>query len=282
MARTVADAALLLGALTGVDPEDPTTETSRGRALTDYTPFLDANGMQGARIGVARNFCGFDPRVDAVMEVCIATMRSLGATVVDPADVTTADDLFESEIEVLLYEFKADLNAYLARLGADAPVHSMAEIIAFNEANRETVMPYFGQERMLAAQEKGPLTEADYKEALAVSRRLARDEGIDATLQAHNLDVIVAPSGGPAWLTDWVAGDHYVGGSASPAAVAGYPNITVPAGTIFGLPVGISFFAGAYQEPTLIRLAYAFEQATQVRRPPQFLPSVDFGATGLA
>ena len=277
MARTVADAAILLGALTGVDPHDPATEAGRDHAIVDTTPFLDPDGMRGARIGVARNFFGFNPRVDAVMETCIEVMRDLGAEIVDPADVVI-EGLGKTEITVLLYEFKADLNAYLARLGPDAPVHSLEEIIAFNEAHKETVMPTFGHERMLAAQAKGPLTDAAYVEALATNHRLARAEGIDATLQAHNLDAIIAPSGGPACLTDWVKGDHHSGGSSSPAAVAGYPSITVPAGYIFGLPVGISFFAGAYQEPMLIKLAYAFEQATRVRRPPQFLPGVDFGA----
>ena len=276
MARTVADAAILLGALTGVDPRDPVTEASRDQAHADYTQFLDPDDLHGARIGVARNFFGIDARVDAVMETCIQTMRAQGAEIVDPADVVTAKDLGKTEVVVLLYEFKADLNAYLARLGPDAPVHSLQEIIAFNEAHKETVMPYFGQERMLAAQEKGPLTDEAYVQALATNHRLARTEGIDATMQTHNLDAIIAPSGGPAWLTDWVNGDHYSGGDSPPAAVAGYPNITVPAGYIFGLPVGISFFASAYQEPTLIKLAYAFEQATCIRKPPELLPSLNF------
>jgi len=181
----------------------------------------------------------------------------------------------ETEFEVLLYEFKADLNGYLARLGPDAPVCSLKEIIAFNEQNRDRVMPYFGQERMVASEEKGPLTDREYLKALETNHRLSRTEGIDATLQQHQLDAIVAPSGGPAWLTDWVNGDYDSGGSSSPAAVAGYPNITVPAGYIFGLPVGISFFGGAYQEPTLIRLAFALEQAMQVRHPPRFLANAD-------
>jgi len=277
MARTVADAAILLGALTGVDPRDPATEAGREHALTDYTPFLDPDGMRSARIGVARNCFGFDPRVDAVMEICIQTMRDLGATVVDPANVVIPEDLGRTEIEVLLYEFKADLNAYLERLRPGAPVHSLEEIIAFNEAHQATVMPYFGQERMLAAQEKGALTDEGYVQALEALHRLARAESLDATLHTHTLDALIAPAGGPAWLTDWVNGDPSYGGAAPPAAVAGYPVITVPAGYSFGLPVGISFVAGAYQEPTLIKLAYAFEQATCVRKPPRFLPSVNFG-----
>jgi amidase len=276
MARTVADAAAVLGALTGIDPRDPATAESEGKSHIDYTQFLDANGLQGARIGVARNFFGYDPKVDAVIEAAIAVMSSLGAVMVDEANIDTETAVGETEVEVLLYEFKADLNAYLASLGPEAQVRTMADIIAFNEAHRDAVMPYFGQERMLAAQEKGSLLSAAYLEALATNHRLMRAEGIDKALQTHQLDAIVAPTGGPAWLTDWINGDHYGGASSTPAAVAGYPNITVPAGFIHGLPVGISFFSTAYQEPALIKLAYAFEQATKIRRAPQFLPSVQF------
>jgi len=274
MTRTVTDAAVLLGALTGVDPRDPVTQESRGKSTADYAPFLDPDGLQGARIGVARNFFGFDERVDQIMEGCIEDMRRMGAEIVDPANVETVDKFKESELEVLLYEFKSDLNNYLARLGPKAPVRSLQDVIAFNERHRDRVMPYFGQEAMHQSQEKGPLDNKEYLEALENNHRFSRDEGIDATLRAHQLDAIIAPSGGPAWMTDLVNGDHGAGGSSSPAAVAGYPNITVPAGYIFGLPIGISFFGGAYQEPTLIKLAFAFEQATRVRRPPEFLPSV--------
>lgn len=274
MARTVSDAAILLGALTGLDPRDPATQESDGRSYTDYTQFLDPNGMQGARIGVARNFFGFNEQVDEIMDACIEEMKRLGAEIVDPANIVTADQFEDTEFEVLLYEFKTDLNHYLAGLGPDAPVHSLQEIIEFNERHRERVMPYFGQDILLKAQEKGPLTSEDYLHALEENYRLARVEGIDATLHEHRLDAIVAPTGGPPWLTDLINGDHHGGGSSSPAAMAGYPNITVPAGYIYGLPVGISFFSDAYQEPMLIKLAFAFEQATQVRQPPQFPASV--------
>ncbi len=278
MGRCVADAATVLGALLGADPRDPITEDDEGKGYRDYTQFLDRDGMRGARIGVARNFFGFHDRVDAIMEGCIEEMKRLGAVIVDPAEIKTAGDLSEPELELLLYEFKADLNAYLADR-PELPLRSLREIVAFNERNREKVMPYFGQELMIKAQEKGPLTDEAYCEAIELCRRLARTEGIDATLGEHELDAIVAPSGGPPWLTDWVNGDYFSGGSSAPAAVAGYPNVTVPAGYISGLPVGISFFAGAYQEPTLIRLAYAFEQATRVRQVPSYLSTAELEFT---
>lgn len=277
MARCVADAAILLGAMTGVDPLDPETETSEGKAVADYTPFLDLKGLQGARIGVARNYFGFNPAVDAIMEASLLVMKELGAELVDPANIETEEKLGETELEVLLYEFKADLNAYMAGLGPEVAVHSMEDIIAYNQANQATVMPYFGQERFLKAQEKGPLSDEAYLKALETNHRLSRDEGIEAVMKAYNLDAIVAPTGGPAWLIDWVNGDRYSGGGCSSTpAVAGYPHITIPAGYVFGLPVGISLFGGAYQEAKLIKYAYAFEQATQIRKPPKFLPTVKF------
>ncbi|NHZ72654.1 MAG: amidase, partial [Aquificales bacterium] len=276
MGRTVADAAAVLGGMTGIDPHDAVTAEGNGKTYSDYTQFLDSAGLKGARIGVARNFFGYDPNVDAIIEANIAVLQAQGAVIVEDANIDHETAVGKTELEVLLYEFKADLNTYLAALEPDAKVRTMADIIAFNETHAESTMPYFGQERMLAAQEKGSLQEAAYLEALATNHRLMQAEGIDKVLQAHNLDAIVAPTGAPAWLTDWVNGDHYGGSSSTPAAVAGYPNITVPAGFIHGLPIGISFFSTAYQEPTLIKLAYAFEQATQVRRAPQFLPTVKF------
>ncbi|MFQ5637912.1 MAG: amidase [bacterium] len=274
MARTVSDAATLLGVLTGMDPRDKATQQSKGKAHGDYTRFLDAKGMTGARIGVARNYFGFHAKVDKLMEDAIETMKKLGAIMVDPADIETRRKYGDSGFEVLLYEFKTDLNKYLARLSTEVAVHSLQELIEFNEANKDAEMPYFGQEILHRAHEKGDLSSPEYKEALKKVRRLSRDEGIDATLKKHRLDAIIAPTGGPAWVTDWVNGDHFSGGSSSPAARAGYPNITVPAGFVHGLPVGISFFSRAYSEPVLIKIAYAFEQATKHRKRPQFLPHI--------
>jgi amidase len=274
MARTIRDAALVLGAMVGVDTDDAATEASRAKAYTDYTQFLDAAGLSGARVGVARDYLGFHDRVDILMEDAIEAMRTAGAEVIDPVEITTRRDIGEHEYQVLLYEFKANLNAYLAELGGTMEAGTLEQLMAYNEANRDREMPWFGQERFQAAQEKGPLTEPEYLDALATSRRLARTEGIDATMDRHRLDAIVAPTGGPAWTTDLVNGDHFGGGSSSAAAVAGYPNVTVPAGFVHGLPVGISFFGRAWSEPVLLPIAYAFEQATQHRRAPGFEPTV--------
>jgi len=257
MARTVADAAILLGALTGAD----------------YTKSLDPDGLRGARIGVARDkFFGFSEETDRVVEAAVAEMKRHGAEIIDPADIPTAGKFDDSESEVLSYEFKNDLNLYLGALGPKAPVHSLADVIAFNDSHREQEMPYFGQDIMIKAQAKGPLTSKDYLDALEKDHRLSRTEGIDAVMGKFRLDALVAPTAGPAWCTDLVNGDHAPGGSSTPAAVAGYPNINVTAGYAWGLPVGISFFGAANSEALLIKLAYSFEQATRHRRPPQFLP----------
>jgi amidase len=277
MARTVADAALLLGALAGVDETDAATMVEGRSAYEDYTQFLDPNGLKGARLGVARELFGTDKRVLKLIESCLESIKSLGAELVD-VKLPPTDTFGKSELEVLLYEFKADLNAYLANRGRMAKVHSLEDVIKFNQENYARVLPYFGHERMEAALKKGPLTGKRYLNALAKNHRLSREEGIDAVTKEHKLDAIVCPSGGPAWMIDLINGDgirSWDVDSTSYAAVAGYPHITVSAGYIFGLPVGLSFFAGAWQEPTLIRLAYAFEQATQVRVPPKFLLTAD-------
>jgi len=271
MCRTVRDAAILLGALTGVDPEDAATAASAGKSQTDYAQYCDPRGLKGARIGVARKYFGFNDAVDALMEQALGVMKQQGATLVDPADIATFGKFDESELLVFMYELKADLNAYLARLGPGAPVHTLQDIIDFNEHNRQKEMPYFGQDLFLKAQAKGPLTEKEYVEALAKNHQLARTEGIDALMDQYKLDAIVAPTGGPAWLTDLINGDHSAGGSSNAAAVAGYPNINVTAGFVSGLPVGISFFGRAWSEPTLIKLAYSYEQDTKGRQAPRFL-----------
>ena len=275
MARTVRDAAILLNALAGVDPRDSTTAASTGKAATDYTQFLDPRGLRGARIGVARKYFGFSDAVDRLMNDLIEEMKRQGAEMIDPADLPTHGKFNETEFTVLLYELKADLNAYLA--GRPGAPQSLKEIIDFNDRNRDKEMPYFGQDVFIKAEAKGPLSSKEYVDALEANHRLSQKEGIDAVMDEHQLDAIMVPTAGPAWPTDWVNGDSSAGaGSSNAAAVAGYPNITVPAGFIFGLPVGVSFFGRAWSEGTLLKIAYGFEHAIGARKAPQFLATVKF------
>jgi amidase len=275
MARTVRDAAILLGAMAGVDPLDAATKDSAGQP-TDYTQGLDAKGLRGARLGVARKFFGRSEQVDKIVEDALAAMRREGAAIVDPADLPSHGTYREPENDVLQYEFKADLNTYLAGLDPSVQVRSLASVIAFNEKHRDREMPVFGQEILLQAEQRGPLTDKAYLDAVSNSRRLTREEGIDAVIQQHRVDAIVAPTSGPAWLTDWVHGDRGVPDCTAPAAIAGYPHITVPVGFVHGLPIGISFFGARWSEPVLIRIAYAFEQMAKGRRGPRFLATVQF------
>ena len=278
MARTVADAALLLGALAGIDERDPVTRESAGRVpegrVPDYTRFLDKDGLKGARIGVARNFFGGNDEVDAVIEQALPVLRAQGAVLVDPVEIPNIAKYQDSELEVLLYEFKADLRAYLAEFAPGFPIADMAGVIAFNEQHRDKELHYFGQEYLIKAEAKGSLSDAAYLDALSNDHRYSREGGIDAVMREHRLDALVAPTGGLAWLSDFIDGDHAGASFSTPAAVAGYPHITVPAGQVHGLPVGLSFVAGAYAEGMLIRLAYAYEQATLLRRAPLFPASV--------
>ena len=279
MARTVTDAAILLNTLAGIDSRDSETARSRGKSSSDYTRFLDANALKGARIGVPREkYYGYNDATDKLMNEAIALMKDRGAIIVDPANIATAGKFDDSEFEVLLYEFKADLNTYLASLGPTARVKSLKEIIAFNEREKAREMPWFGQEIMTMAEKKGSLSSSKYRTALAKNHRMSRLEGIDAVMTKNRLDALVAPTTGPAWPTDLLNGDHFTGGSTTPAAVAGYPNISVPAGYVQGLPVGISFFGRAWSENKLIALAYSYEQASKHRRPPRFLPTLALGS----
>jgi amidase len=277
MARSVADAAALLGGMIGRDTADRATTRRPVSVAVDYTKSLDAGALKGARIGVARKkYTGYSPATDQLLEAAIATLKAQGAVIVDPADIPTASQLDDCEFEILLYEFKADLNAYLKRLPPSANVHSLADLIAFNEREKDRELQYFGQEILTMSQKKGPLTSAAYRKTLATCGTRARTLGVDAVLTKHRLDAIVAPTGDPAWATDLVNGDHFTGASSTPGAVAGYPSVTVPAGDVQGLPVGLSFIGPAWSEARLIALAYAYEQATKHRKPPAFLPTLRF------
>jgi amidase len=276
MARTVRDVAIMLSAMAGADAEDPATANSAG-IFPDYTRFLDPAGLKGARLGVVRKYFGFSDAVDQLMDTLIGEMKHAGAEIVDSADIPTIGKFDDSEMTVFLYELKADLAAYLARRGAAStasPIKTLKDVIDFNEQNRGREMPFFGQDIFLKSEQKGALSSKEYLDALEMNHRLSRAEGIDFVMDKFKLDALLAPTGGPAWLTDLINGDHSAGGSSSAAAVAGYPNINVTAGYLWGLPVGISFFGRAWSEPTLLKIAYSFEQLTKARQKPRFLATI--------
>ncbi len=273
MARTVKDAAVLLGALSGFDENDAETHTGKGEVFSDYTQFLNAEDLSGMRIGIASQMIGFNSKVDEIFKRAVEVLKQKGAEIVEDVKFENMRKSDNLSYQVLLYEFKADLNKYLAE-HSDAPVKSMAEIIEFNKNNANREMPWFDQEIFLEAQAKGDLTTEEYIKALEESKRFAGKEGIDAVMAEYKLDAIIAQTNGPAWTIDWVNGDHFSGGSSSPAAISGYPNITVPMGYVEGLPVGISFFGKAWSEPTLLKIAHVYEQATKYRKAPDFLKTL--------
>jgi amidase len=274
MARSVRDAAILLGVLSGADPRDEATASSSGRTAADYGRFLDEKALGGRRLGVLRQYTGYHPEVDRLFGEALAALKEAGAELVDPVELPKDSEYGDAEFNVLLYEFKAGLQAYLAHCPPAVRARTLEELIAFNEANRAAEMPYFGQEIFVRALAKGPLTAQEYIEARARCLRLAREEGIDATLAKHRLDAVVAPTGGPAWVTDWVNGDHFGGGCSSPAAVAGTPHVTVPMGQVFGLPVGLSLLGAAWSDGELLGFAYAFEKRLPRRTAPAFSPTL--------
>ena len=278
MARTVRDVAILLGAMAGADSQDSVTADAQRNQFPDYTRFLDPTGLKGARLGVVRKYFGFNDAVDQLMDTLLGEMKQAGAEIVDPADIPTIGKFDESELTVFYYELKADLAAYLARRSG-SPVKSLKDVIEFNEHNRGREMPYFGQDIFLKSEQKGPLSTKEYLDALALNHQLSHTEGIDFIMDKFKLHALVAPTAGPAWVTDLIDGDHAAGGSSSAAAVAGYPNINVTAGYLWGLPVGISFFGRAWSEPILLKIAYSFEQLTKTRQKPRFLPTIDIAAS---
>jgi amidase len=277
MTRTVRDAAILLGAMSGIDKEDIATQDKSRTNTNDYTKYLDKEGLKGARIGVLRQYFGFLPSVDKIMDKSLEILKQKGAILIDPIVIDSIGKFDDSEGIVLRYELKADMEAYLKHRGNGTSFKTLKDLIDYNKNHADKEMPYFAQELFLQAESKGPLTDAVYIEALKMNHRLTREEGIDAIMNKHNLDAIVSPTDSPAWMTDLVNGDHFLGGSSSLAAVAGYPHITVPAGDVFGLPVGISFFGRAWSEPVLLKIAFAFEQATLARKKPKFLATVNLG-----
>ncbi len=274
MCRTVRDAAALLSVVAGADPRDAATAASAGHIAADYTTFCDPASLKGKRLGVVREWFNAGPAVNAVMVEALKALQSAGAELVDPVDVPSLGDMGNSEFEIMLYELKADMAAYLATRGAGIPHRTLADLIKFNEDNKATEMQYFGQETFLLAEQKGPLSSPEYRKAVATCARLTRAEGMDRVLPKYRVDALIAPTGGPAWVTDLVNGDHFSGGSSTLSAVSGYPAITVPAGNIMGLPVGITFMGPAWSEGTLIGMAYAFEQTVKARQAPRFKATI--------